>query len=444
MIGLRNIKTINQLQRFPISQSSAFVVILMTTHLVNLVFNLYLGKNLDANDFGVVTFITSLLYFTNIIFLSLIATISYTVAYLQTQNNNSAVAFFRQTRQKGITFAVIASLLWLFLVPELNPFFQMQSPLPLLLYIPIFTLGIITAANRGFLQGRLQFVKAGIILASEALSKLFVAIFMITLGHKTLAYASIPFSTVFASLISLLLTKNARKLTKKDQLTPFPIRFFFITTLSGLSTMAFLSLDIILVKHFFSPIVAGQYALLALTGKTIYFLGSLFNNFLIPLMGRDVGNGKNPIKTFNVIFSLTGVAVTIGFLAFGLFGNITAPLLFGNKVHALTNLLLPYSLAIAGYTITTSITTYHLARKEYIFPILAIVNASLVAMGLIMLHDSLEEVVQVILVGSIINIIPIMALHVIFTYFTNTKILFSKKYDGIISKSKAFLPVYEK
>jgi len=444
MNKLKNLKVISQLQRFPISQSSAFVVILMATHLVNLIFNLYLGKSLDAKDFGVVTFITSLLYFTNIIFLSLVATISYTVAYLQTQNSNNAIAFFQLTRKKGIIFAIVASLLWLLLIPELNPFFQMQSPLPLLLYIPIFTLGIIAAANRGLLQGRLEFIKAGVILVSDAISKLFIAIIVIALGYKALAYVAIPFSAVFASLISLLLTKNVEKSTKGDKSTPFPIRFFLITSLAGLSTMAFLSLDIILVKHFFSPIVAGQYALLALTGKTIYFLGSLFNNFLIPLVGRDLGNGKNPIKTFNTIFSLTGVAVLLGFLTFGLFGYITAPMLFGHKASAITSLLLPYSLAIAGYTIATSITTYHLAKKEYVFPLLAIVNASLVAIGLIMLNDTLEQVVQVILTGSVINFISMIALHVIFTYFTNIKTIVFKKYDGLMSKSKAFLPVYEK
>lgn len=443
MNSLKNIKIINQLQRLPISQSSMFVIILMATHLVNLIFNLYLGKSLDAKDFGVVTFITSLLYFTNIILLSLVATMSYTVAYLQAHSNNSAIAFFLLIRKKGIIFAIVASLLWLLLIPILNPFFQIQSQLPLLLYVPIFILGVIAASNRGFLQGRLQFAKAGTILISEALSKLFIAVTIITLGYKVLAYVAIPFSIIFASLVSSLLTKNIGKPAEEDKPSQFPVRFFLVASLASLSTMAFLSLDIIFVKHFFSPIVAGQYALLALTGKTIYFFGSLFNNFLIPLVGRDLGKGKNPIKTFHVIFSFTSTAVILGFFTFGLFGYITAPILFGDKADAITSLLPLYSLAIAGYTIATSITTYHLAKKEYVFPLLATVNAFFVAVGLIIYNDSLEQIIQVLLVGSAINIVVIAGLHIFNTYLAKTKaFLFEKPYN-LIRKGKNILPTYE-
>jgi len=50
--------------------------------------------------------------------------------------------------------------------------------------------------------------------------------------------------------------------------------------LASLATTSFLSMDVILAKHFLAPKEAGYYALLALAGKMIFFAGSL--NYHLP------------------------------------------------------------------------------------------------------------------------------------------------------------------
>ena len=77
-----------------VSQSSLFVIALMITHFLNLAFNVYLGRGLSVEQYGLVIFITSILYFTNIVFTALIATVSHTTAYLSSSTKGRATINF--------------------------------------------------------------------------------------------------------------------------------------------------------------------------------------------------------------------------------------------------------------------------------------------------------------------------------------------------------------
>ena len=78
--------------------------------------------------------------------------------------------------------------------------------------------------------------------------------------------------------------------------------FFRASLFTGLSSVLFLSLDIILVKHYLAPEAAGEYALLSLIGKMVFFLGSLPAVFLITFVGRNEGLGFESKRIFEVIF----------------------------------------------------------------------------------------------------------------------------------------------
>lgn len=410
-----------------LSQSSLFVLALMITHLLNLAFNIYLGRGLSIEQYGLVIFITSILYFTNIVFTALIATVSHTTAYLSSSTEGRAtVNFYTSARKYGFAISLILSLIWLFFAPYSRDFFNIGSLLPLLLFMPIFSFGIMLSTNRGLLQGRLEFSKAALIVLSEPISKFVLAFLLISLGQGNWVYSSIPFSILVAALVSTLVVKREIVTLKPKNHLQFPFQwpFFIAATFSGLATMIFLGLDIILAKHFFDPVTAGQYALLSLSGKMIYFLGALFNNFMIPLVGKDVGARRNSNKTFYVIFSLTLFFVMIGAVVFGLFGYRTIPILLGDKARVIIPLLPRYALAITCFTLASSIVTYHLALRRYLFPILSILNAIGAAVGIALFHNSLDQIVSVLVVAGIANLVLVGMFHM-FSYIHSLSIPFN-------------------
>jgi len=408
-------KRISEIRKNKTAKNSmVFVIALMLTHLFNISFNIYLGRSLEVEDFGLVTLIVSVLYFTNIILLALSATASHTTAYLFSNKKNKALLnFYQITKKNSLLVTLLFSLIWIAATPSLSRFFNMENYLPLILFTPIFSLGTILSVNRGFLQGKIKFAKAGLLFLSEALSKLIIAIFLTIVGFGEWAYLAIPISILIAFSISIIITKNETNLqkTNDDSLTSFPKKFFAAATVSRLSTMAFLGLDFMLIKHFFNSEEAGYYALLSLSGKIIFFLGEISNNFTIPLVSKNMGKGKDPSKIFTLIFIITSFFVILSTIIFGVFGKYTAPAIFGEKALVIIPLLPTFAFAIAGFTIANCIVTYHLAKKQYLFPLVSIFSAILTAIGIVLYHNSLAQVVSVIAVMSAVNFISIIVLH---------------------------------
>jgi len=65
-----------------------------------------------------------------------------------------------------------------------------------------------------------------------------------------------------------------------------------------LAITAFLTFDMLLVKIFLSPTAAGEYALLSLVGKMIYFVGALFSQFITPMVSKEEGAGRDSEPVF--------------------------------------------------------------------------------------------------------------------------------------------------
>lgn len=394
--------------------SMLFVFALTINSFFNIAFNIYLGRILDIKDFGIVTLVISLLSFANIIFIGLSATVSHTVAFLQSSKKEKAIFnFYEVTKRNGLIVSLAFSIIWILFSEQISRFFNIDSCLPILLFVPVFSLGTILSTNRGYLQGQFSFFKAGSLSVIEALGKFLAAIIFVFLGLNSWTYLPVPISVMIAFLFSVALTRkeiNAIKSTDNFKL-PFPSEFFFSSVISRLATIIFLGLDFILIKHFLNPEEAGYYALLSLVGKMIFFMGEISSIFTIPLVGRDVGGGKNPRKTFSVIFAFTSLFTILGVVILGFFGKYTVPFIFGRQTYEIVRFLPVYTIALAGFTIANAISTYHLAKKEYIFPVTSIINSAITVAGMIIYHDSLDQIVQVLFITSIINIFSISVLH---------------------------------
>ena len=193
----------------------------------------------------------------------------------------------------------------------------------------------------------------------------------------------------------------------------FPKKFFFASVVTGFSTSAFLTLDIVLTKHFLSSKLAGEYAFLSLVGKMIYYFGSILNVFMTPFVSRDLGANRDPNKTFYRILAGTIIFTSMMYFAIGIFGNITIPLLFGEKAFPILKYLPVYSLAISFYVISNSIISYHLLRHHYSFPITGLILSLVMSTGIILFHNNIGEISNVILATSIISLIVFILLHLL-------------------------------
>lgn len=385
---------------------------LMAGNVINFIYNAYLGRVLSFTDYGLLTLINTLYYIFSIVVLALSTTTTHRVGLLTTRySKTDASLFLQKTRRLWLYGGGMLAFVFAIFSPLLAQFFKEANFMPLLMFAPVLLLGGILAINRGYLTGGLLFTRVALIVALEPLLKLLLAGVLVALGLGNWTYISIPISISIAALISIVVTRKKEKefaLKKSHIQYHFPKRFFAASVLTGLSSIAFLSFDLLLAKHFLPPPEAGKYALLSLVGKIIFFFGSLFNTFMIPLVSRAVGEGRNPRPLFYKLFIGVSFCVLCLFVILGPLGFIFVPFLLGNKAVAIVPFLTSYTSAIALFTIANSVVAYRLARQHYIFPVIAVLSSMGMALGIVFFHDNIGQITTLVLIASLINFVILL------------------------------------
>lgn len=397
-----------------ISKSGVFVGAMMSANLLNFAFNAFLGRSLSYENFGILMLVNTFLAIVSVPLSSLGTTINHRIAFLSAKVSPEAGVFFlHQTYVRALRFGIIFSVLVLIASPLLTHYLNLENILPVLVIVPLFLFTLSDSVNSGFLTGTFSFGILAILALLPAAVKIISVLVIRALGYESLSYLSIPLSVMIPLSVSLtfIYLKLKKIPTKEKHEYHFPKQFYFASLLGGLSVTGFMTMDIILTKHYFTQAIAGEYALLALVGKMVFYFGTMLSTFIVPFVSRDIGANRNPSKTFERIFSLVTIFTFVMYGVVGIFGHITIPILFGQKSFAILPFLPVYTLAIVFITLSHSILAYHLTRHHYSFPFVALSNTILMVLGINLFHGSIYEVSLIMLIASGINLTTMIALH---------------------------------
>ncbi len=384
----------------------------------NYLYNAYLGRNLDLADFGTISLIGSFLYLASVPFSAIGRSITHKTAYLYGQHNHAVKDFWLHVRKHSFKYSLVAGLLWLLLSPLLAQFFRTSSIAPFVIFAPVWVIGVLSSIDGGYLGGNLRFTSIAILSIVEALSKLVFSVLFVVLGFHDYVYAAIPLSMGFAFLVQWFLLKRIKtsKLEEKDikRALSFPKRFFATSILTTLTSISYLSLDLLLAKHYLSPESAGAYSYITLAGKMVFFMGGLVSQFLIPLVSRDLGAGKKDHGLFLKILAMVGGINLFTFTFFGILGNITVPLLWGAKAAGIGSYLPLYAFAMVCYSLSSLVITYRQIRSEYAFPIVGFLLGIIQVIGMIKYHDGIGQLVDVVAVSGLLSLSVISFMHIFY------------------------------
>ncbi|OGM27072.1 hypothetical protein A2962_03145 [Candidatus Woesebacteria bacterium RIFCSPLOWO2_01_FULL_39_61] len=391
----------------------ALIFSAVVANLSNFIYNAYLGRKLELSEFGIVSLITSLFSLTTVFSAALGKSINYKSAYLLGKYKTPIKELIQGIQGKLLLLSLVVSLVWISGSWFFASFFNTPSPLPFLLFSPLWIVFLIGAVNGGFLMGNFKFIQISTTVILEALVKLSIAYFFVENNRPDLIYSSIPLSLMVSTLLSLFyvsrIKQNTHVVINKD--LSFPVGFFGNSILTGVAGVSFLTFDIILAKHFLSAQLAGQYALLSLSGKIIYFLSGLVSQFLIPVISKNEGENKESTKAFYTFFWITGVITLVGYLFIGLLGDFTIPILFGQKAQSIVAYLPLYGMAMVYFVISGVFVTYHQVKGHNLFPIITFTFAIAQAVGIYLNHSSVAEIVFVVSGVSLLQLISITILH---------------------------------
>jgi O-antigen/teichoic acid export membrane protein len=364
--------------------------------LLNFGYNVAVARMLGAAEFSQAAAAITLLMLVSCLTLSFQMVCAKFVAKNPTSQEKSHVyrILLRRAWGVGLTLGLV-------LVAFSRPvatWLRMPSPtlvivlaLGMAFYVPL-------GVRRGGMQGTYRFRRLAINFILETVIKFTAAIVLVAAGYGILgAVAAISISVVIAYFFPFT-PGELREQPKAGLPASFSEGIQAIIFFVG--QVIINNVDILMVKHFFRPEVAGLYAAVALVGRVLYIASWQIVSAMFPIAaaGRPESEGRESWMVVAIPLVLVAL-LCVGFMVvLGVFPQNILSLLFGARFHTgadTNNLLVLYAAATGGYALSVVLMAYEMSRRIANTGWFQLVISGLVVIGITMFHNTLRDVIVV-------------------------------------------------
>ena len=253
-------------------------------------------------------------------------------------------------------------------------------------YVP---LGI----HRGAMQGNCEFKKLSGSYISEAVAKLVMGVFLVALGYEVLgAVGALSASVIVAYLVPPLSAGFKVKAARPSEPASFGEGMQAIVFFVG--QVIINNIDILLVKHFFPPALAGMYAVVAMMGRVLYLACWQVVSAMFPVSAAAKPREENPNVVLVPLVFVVVIAVVF-MLAVSFFPGLIVQLIFGSGFHEAEPLLTLYAAATGLYALSAVLMAYEMSRRIANTGWLQLMFSGILVAAIGAFHSSLHEVILV-------------------------------------------------
>ena len=321
-----------------------------------------MARLLGPAEFGVFAVLISLVYF--------IAIPSDSVQTFVTKYTSKFKANGEFGKVKGMAFKIfyrglkISLIIFIVSIPliYLLAYFLNISFLLVFLTSTLIFFIFLLPTTRGLMQGMQQFNSLGGNMIIEGSLKLVFSILFVLGGMKVYgAITGLLLGVIFAFVFSLLPLGAIFKSKRKDVKITNVYRSSSAIILVLVAIMGVQSIDIIIAKRIFSDVVAGQYAVLNLMGKIIFFGTIAISKVMLPISSEKFENGGKTRKILIKSLLSVGVLSLVGLFFYGLFPELIVGLLFGEEYLAVSSFVLLMGVAFTFFALANVVLLYGVA-----------------------------------------------------------------------------------
>lgn len=395
-------KLIKNITSHPLISGSAVIILgSMLGNVFNYLFTLSMVKLLSVSEYGTLASLISLFNIFVVFAASVITVFSkFSASFVGVGDERKIGSLLKKgTRYVG-EIGIVLCLPLIIFSPLVSGFLHINSVILIILVALALFLTFLSSVPNGILQGVLNFRAFSAIYILGSLSKFIFGLALVFIGLNIFgAVFAIFLSTVMTYLFSFFSIK--KYLGKKEmehihlpnirnELTTYGIPVL----LSGVGLTLMYAMDVILVKHFFSPDTAGQYGALSLMGRIIFFIVAPITQVFFPLITQKRERKEGLAETLFLTVLLIGtpsVILSAVYFAFpGLILHIFAP---AKEYAMLAPFLGFFSIFILFYTFSFFLNSFFLSTgrtKVWIFTMIA---ACVEILFIVLFHSSLWDIV---------------------------------------------------
>lgn len=345
----------------------SFILFLMISifNVLSYLFHFFMARMLGPSDYGVLAVLISIFYmisFPSEVIQTIIS--RYTSKYAVEKETGKIKTLFLKSLKKGLKISFFSYLILIVVSFFLSYFLKINFwliSLTMLIIFPIFLVPL----SRGILQGQKKFKEMGLNMIIETAMRLIAAIVLVLLGFKVFgAILGVLIGFFIAFLIGLFSIKDVLKNKKEKIETKIIYSYSWPVFIIVTSLIIICSMDIIIAKIFFSPEIAGKYAVISLLGKIIFFGNLAVVKAMFPLASEKFDNKENTKSMLRKSFKIAGLFSLLVLLAYLVMPSFIIETLFGSQYTGASNILFLTGLSIMFISFTNIIMTYGLSINK--------------------------------------------------------------------------------
>jgi O-antigen/teichoic acid export membrane protein len=360
-------------------------------------YHLIIGRILGPQGYGELSSLISLLYIFGV------PTIVLQTVLVKYFSNCKAKGSFSQARylfhkMMVVLLAILIPMIGLFAFcsPFIAEFLHLPGGRVVIWVYLSFFITTLTALSISVIQGFQLFIWYSVLTASGTILRVLISIPFAYNGVEMTMIASFLTVTVFYMLYFLPL-----RFLFRSQEESFPVskrdflKYSIPTFLTLLGMTSLYSMDIVLVKHYFSPYEAGIYSSVAVLGKVIFYASAAIGTVLFPVISERFAKGKDTFSIIRLsVFLVTFASVGVTAL-YTVFPRVVVHFLFGTSYDGAASFLGLFAIFITFYSMVNIIVFSCLAlEKMHIY--LFTCCASLLQIILITIfHESLFHIIYI-------------------------------------------------
>lgn len=386
-----------------------------------------LGRLLQPGAFGEVQTLVSL-FLQIVIFLNVLGLLTVNIVANHGDSPRAQQTIF-ELEKLALVISVLILITAVALGPVLQKFFNFDASLPFIILALSVVVSVPATFRTAYLRGKELFGMASIAGLIGAAAKLAFSVLFILMGFGTTGaisglilaqLASFGYAAVRARQQGFGPSLRSNLLRWPDMRLILPeLRYALLVLVGSLVITAFYSIDIIVVKHYFDAHTAGLYAGIATVARIILFLTGSISQVLMPAVKLNNAPGSNRqilIKSTYLLAGIGGAAL----LGFWFMPRLVIGTLMGADYLPYAHLLPRLSLMIFIVSLLNLFVLYFMALRRYAIAFIAILGLA-VTCGLVGIHhDSLQAVVDSMLLGTVIMSL-ILAVWAIFQAVPGSK-----------------------
>ncbi len=378
--------------------------------LINFAFQFIMARMLTSEDFGILSFVITLLFVFGVPSLAIQTAIAKKTTQLNMKKEYGKIrGIFNYSTKRLLILALI--LIPVFILGSYFIHDYVHMPLDILV-ITSFALifSLLLPVIMGIMQGMKKFMTLGWNNVINFSIKLLAGIFFVYLGFRVYgALIGLLLGMFIAWIIGIFVVarykeeKQEINLFSKEELFPF-IGLLVITLLY--------SLDILIGKFILAPGIMGDYSKISLIGKIVLFACMTVTTVMFPLSSERHALGNNPSGIIRKAGLLIFFICLASMIMAWIFPSQLLMLLFGKNFVYLAPLFFPVIVAFSSLSgivllVLSRISTEKFGRKEALLTILTLIIqiASLVIFG-----SNISSFSNALMISSIINFILLYSL----------------------------------